>query len=81
MTFTLLSDTAEGHLFLTDYRAWVKYSACKWRDRMAGKSDEEKRIAWAAIPKDVKEELQRMKQEETQAAQVVELAGDLDAML
>jgi hypothetical protein len=53
----------EYRLYISDHRAWVRYSAEKWRRRMEGKTEAEKRSAWNNIPETVRAELMRMKRE------------------
>ena len=64
---TQLTHTEEMRLYKTDYAAWVKYSAQRWKARMEGKTAEEKRSAWNIIPAAVREELQRMRELEKAA--------------
>lgn len=56
----LLSHTEEFRLYLRDRGAWARYSAERWKHRMIGKTDEEKRSAWNVIPEIVKAELRAM---------------------
>lgn len=61
--FRELPDMDEFRLYTRDYRGWVVYCAEKWRRRMEGKTEAEKRSAWNNIPETVRAELMRMKRE------------------
>lgn len=55
--FRELPDMDEYRMYIRDRVEWAKYCAEKWRRRMDGKPEAEKRATWNRLPKCVRDEL------------------------
>jgi hypothetical protein len=59
----------EVHLYLTDYPAWCRFIAPRWRDMLlAAKTKDEKEALWNAATDTLKSEIRALRDEWRRAA-------------
>jgi hypothetical protein len=57
-----MTPAEESHLYRTDYEAWCKYVAPRWRDMLiAAKTKDEKRALWDAASEQLRAELHALR--------------------
>jgi hypothetical protein len=63
-----LTPAEERHLYETDYPAWCRYAAPKWRDMLLAATPAAKKEIWAKASEQMRDELRKLADQERKAA-------------